>query len=187
MASSPAATSSSRFRGIGERDLRRAIGRSARRGLILERRDPEGRGFLAVSSEGWDLLRRCAPDPAGARRRKPSSRVRPVTSSTRRTWARGFQIAERTAFGGKRLAAADQHRDPGRVEELAGGEVDDHPPGPLGAVDRRLDLLGDGEVELTGDGDDADAVLEVDLLDPEPMRHVAPQLRMNVVGEARIV
>ncbi len=45
------------LRRVGERDLRRAIGRGARRGLILERRDREGRGFLAVSSEGWDLLR----------------------------------------------------------------------------------------------------------------------------------
>jgi len=46
-----------RFRGQGEREMRRAIGRSARRGLVLERRDPEGRSFLAVSSEGWELLR----------------------------------------------------------------------------------------------------------------------------------
>ncbi len=58
-----------RFRRVGERDLRRAIGRSARRGLILERRDPEGRGFIALSSEGWDLVRKSEPDPAGARRR----------------------------------------------------------------------------------------------------------------------
>ncbi len=46
-----------RFRGQGERDMRRAIGRSARRGLVLERRDRRGRAFLAVSSEGWQLLR----------------------------------------------------------------------------------------------------------------------------------
>lgn len=45
------------FHGQGERDMRRAIGRSARRGLVLERRDPAGRRFLAVSSEGWELLR----------------------------------------------------------------------------------------------------------------------------------
>jgi hypothetical protein len=45
------------FRRVGERDLRRAIGRCARRGLLLERRDAEGRGFIAVSTEGWDLLR----------------------------------------------------------------------------------------------------------------------------------
>ena len=46
-----------RFRGQGERDMRRAIGRSARRGLVLERKDPDGRSFVAVSSEGWELLR----------------------------------------------------------------------------------------------------------------------------------
>jgi hypothetical protein len=46
-----------RFRGQGERDMRRAIGRTARRGLLLERKDPQGRSFLAVSSEGWDALR----------------------------------------------------------------------------------------------------------------------------------
>jgi hypothetical protein len=45
------------FRKFGERDLRRALGRSARRGLILERKDAEGRGFVALSSEGWELLR----------------------------------------------------------------------------------------------------------------------------------
>jgi hypothetical protein len=46
-----------RFRGQGEREMRRAIGRSARRGLVLERRDPEGRSFVAVSTEGWQALR----------------------------------------------------------------------------------------------------------------------------------
>ncbi len=46
-----------RFRGQGERDMRRAIGRTARRGLLLERKDPEGRTFLAVSPEGWAALR----------------------------------------------------------------------------------------------------------------------------------
>jgi hypothetical protein len=52
-----------RFRGQGEREMRRAIGRSARRGLVLERRDPEGRSFLAVSAEGWGLLRTGAFEP----------------------------------------------------------------------------------------------------------------------------
>lgn len=52
-----------RFRGQGERQMRRAIGRSARRGLVLERRDPEGRSFLAVSPEGWELLRTGAFEP----------------------------------------------------------------------------------------------------------------------------
>jgi hypothetical protein len=46
-----------RFRGQGEREMRRAIGRSARRGLLLERKDSEGRSFVAVSTEGWHALR----------------------------------------------------------------------------------------------------------------------------------
>ncbi|MBS1886679.1 MAG: hypothetical protein JSU06_05765 [Actinobacteria bacterium] len=46
-----------RFRGQGERDMRRAITRTARRGLLLDRKDPAGRSFLAVSSEGWEALR----------------------------------------------------------------------------------------------------------------------------------
>jgi hypothetical protein len=46
-----------RFRGLGERDLRRSISRAARSGLLLERRGPDGRAYLAVSSEGWDRIR----------------------------------------------------------------------------------------------------------------------------------
>ena len=59
-----------RFRGQGERDMRRAIGRSARRGLVLERKDPEGRSFLAVSSEGWELLRTGNFEPRRLRARE---------------------------------------------------------------------------------------------------------------------
>jgi hypothetical protein len=59
-----------RFRGQGERDMRRAIGRSARRGLVLERKDPEGRSFLAVSSEGWELLRTGDFEPRRMRARE---------------------------------------------------------------------------------------------------------------------
>jgi hypothetical protein len=59
-----------RFRGQGEREMRRAIGRSARRGLVLERKDPEGRGFLAVSSEGWEVLRTGEFEPRRLRARE---------------------------------------------------------------------------------------------------------------------
>ena len=59
-----------RFRGQGERDMRRAIGRSARRGLVLERKDPEGRNFVAVSSEGWEALRSGSFKPRRLRRRE---------------------------------------------------------------------------------------------------------------------
>jgi len=59
-----------RFRGQGEREMRRAIGRSARRGLVLERKDPAGGRFLAVSSEGWELLRSGNFEPRRLRARE---------------------------------------------------------------------------------------------------------------------
>jgi hypothetical protein len=59
-----------RFRGQGERDMRRAIARSARRGLLLERRDPKGRSFVAVSSEGWEALRSGTFEPRRLRLRE---------------------------------------------------------------------------------------------------------------------
>jgi hypothetical protein len=46
-----------RFRASGEREMRRAIGRAARHGLILDRRGPDGRSYLTLSSEGWESLR----------------------------------------------------------------------------------------------------------------------------------
>jgi hypothetical protein len=46
-----------RFPRLGERELRQSIGRAARRGLLLERRAPDGRQYLALSSEGWERLR----------------------------------------------------------------------------------------------------------------------------------
>jgi hypothetical protein len=38
-------------------DRRRAVHRSVNRGLVLQRRGPEGREHVAVASEGWRLLR----------------------------------------------------------------------------------------------------------------------------------
>jgi hypothetical protein len=58
-----------RFRGQGEREMRRAIGRSARRGLILERKDPAGRSYVAVSTEGWEALRSGTFEPRRLRSR----------------------------------------------------------------------------------------------------------------------
>jgi hypothetical protein len=46
-----------RFPRLGERDLRQAVRRAVGRGLLLERRGPDQRIHLALSSEGWDLLR----------------------------------------------------------------------------------------------------------------------------------
>lgn len=46
-----------RFPRLGERDLRRAVGRAVALGLVLERRGPDGTFHVAVSSEGWNLHR----------------------------------------------------------------------------------------------------------------------------------
>lgn len=45
------------FPKLGERDLRRSIRRAVGAGLVLERRGPDGGLYLALSGEGWDLLR----------------------------------------------------------------------------------------------------------------------------------
>jgi hypothetical protein len=50
--------------GAGEREARRAIGRAARRGLLLQRLGLDGLSHLAVSQEGWDLLRAEQAAPA---------------------------------------------------------------------------------------------------------------------------
>jgi hypothetical protein len=41
----------------GEREVRRSVARSARRGLLVERRDADGRRHFALTSEGWRLHR----------------------------------------------------------------------------------------------------------------------------------
>jgi hypothetical protein len=46
-----------RLRGFGERELMKSIARAARRNLILERRTPDGRTHLALTSEGWAVRR----------------------------------------------------------------------------------------------------------------------------------
>jgi hypothetical protein len=38
-------------------DRRRALHRAVNRGLVLERRGPDGRAWVAVASEGWRQLR----------------------------------------------------------------------------------------------------------------------------------
>lgn len=48
---------SSRFPKLGHRDLVRLRGRAVRAGLLLERRGPDGRAYVALSSEGWRTLR----------------------------------------------------------------------------------------------------------------------------------
>jgi hypothetical protein len=46
-----------RFRPLRDRDLRRNVVRAVRRGLLLERRGPDGRSYVALTGEGWELLR----------------------------------------------------------------------------------------------------------------------------------
>lgn len=52
-----AATIAGRFPKLGHRDLVRLRGRAERAGLLLERRGPDGQVYLAVTSEGWRVLR----------------------------------------------------------------------------------------------------------------------------------
>lgn len=46
-----------RLRAFGSRELRRGLKRAVRRGLFLERRGPDGRTYVALSSEGWERFR----------------------------------------------------------------------------------------------------------------------------------
>ena len=45
------------LRGFGERDLMASLARAARRNLVLQRRGPDGRTYLALTSEGWAVHR----------------------------------------------------------------------------------------------------------------------------------
>ena len=53
----PASRLHSRFPKLSHRDLVRLRGRAARRGLLLERRGPDGQAYVALTSEGWEALR----------------------------------------------------------------------------------------------------------------------------------
>jgi hypothetical protein len=44
----------------GHADRRRAVHGSTNRGLVIERRGPDGRVYVAVASEGWRRLRDAA-------------------------------------------------------------------------------------------------------------------------------
>jgi hypothetical protein len=45
---------------FGHADRRRAVYRSTNHGLVIERRGPDGRTYVAVASEGWRQLRDAA-------------------------------------------------------------------------------------------------------------------------------
>jgi hypothetical protein len=38
-------------------DRRRAVHRSIKQGLVIQRRGPDGRVYVAIASEGWRLIR----------------------------------------------------------------------------------------------------------------------------------
>jgi hypothetical protein len=57
----PSGELSLRLRQFGSRELRRGLKRTVRRGLLLERRGPDGRTYLALSSEGWEQFRGNTP------------------------------------------------------------------------------------------------------------------------------
>ncbi len=42
---------------LSRRDLTKAYGRLARQGLVLERRAPDGAIYLALTGEGWRVVR----------------------------------------------------------------------------------------------------------------------------------
>jgi hypothetical protein len=46
-----------RMRAFGERELTKGLARAARRNLVLNRRGPDGRTYLALTSEGWNVHR----------------------------------------------------------------------------------------------------------------------------------
>jgi hypothetical protein len=49
------------LRAFGSRELRRGIKQTVRRGLLLERQGPDGRFYVALSSEGWERFRASTP------------------------------------------------------------------------------------------------------------------------------
>jgi hypothetical protein len=53
----PASSLVSAFPKLGHRELVRLRKRAGRLGLVLERRGPDGRTYLALTSEGWRALR----------------------------------------------------------------------------------------------------------------------------------
>jgi hypothetical protein len=53
----PATDLGSRFPRLSHRDQARLRKRAVRHGLLLERRGPDGRIYVALTSEGWQALR----------------------------------------------------------------------------------------------------------------------------------
>lgn len=69
----PASQLAPRFPKLGHRDLVRLWARAVRRGLLLERRGPDGRVYLALTGEGWEALRSSRTfSPSTNQTRRPS-------------------------------------------------------------------------------------------------------------------
>jgi hypothetical protein len=69
----PASALASHFPKLGHRDLVRLWARAVRRGLLLERRGPDGRVYLALTGEGWEALRSSPTfSPSTNQTRRPS-------------------------------------------------------------------------------------------------------------------
>jgi hypothetical protein len=69
----PASGLAARFSKLGHRDLVRLWARAVRRGLLLERRGPDGRVYLALTGEGWEALRSSPTfSPSMNQMRRPS-------------------------------------------------------------------------------------------------------------------
>jgi hypothetical protein len=69
----PAASLIPQFPKLSHRDLVRLRGQAVRRGLLLERRGPDGQVYLALTSEGWRALRSSRTfSPSMNQARRPS-------------------------------------------------------------------------------------------------------------------
>jgi hypothetical protein len=69
----PASRLVSRFPKLGHRDLVRLWARAVRHGLLLERRGPDARVYLALTGEGWEALRSSRTfSPSTNQTRRPS-------------------------------------------------------------------------------------------------------------------
>jgi hypothetical protein len=69
----PASALVSRLPKLSHRDLVRLRGQAVRRGLLLERRGPDGQIYVAVTAEGWRALRSSPTfSPSMNQTRRPS-------------------------------------------------------------------------------------------------------------------
>lgn len=69
----PVSTLVPRFPRLGHRELVRLRKRAVRQGLLLERRGPDGRTYLALTAEGWAALRSSRTfSPSTNQTRRPS-------------------------------------------------------------------------------------------------------------------